>query len=105
MRYNIVFHPSWWNQNVGIDFSERFWNDPKTRIEADQNMRRALYERFGAYGLGEANPKPRPLLGSDMLACGFLSSQILGCTVEFCSNGAPQVLCLNMDEEAANAGF
>ncbi len=103
MRYNIVFHPSWWNQNVGIDFSERFWNDPKTRIEADQNMRRALYERFGAYGLGEANPKPRPLLGSDMLACGFLSSQILGCTVEFCSNDAPQVLCLNMDEEAALA--
>lgn len=101
MRYNIVFHPSWWYKNVGIDFSAPFWQEPKVRIQSDVKMRRLLYERFGRCGLGEADPQPRPLMGSDMLACGFLSSQILGCEVKFSKDDAPQVLCANLDEEAA----
>jgi len=103
MRYNVVFHPSWWNQNAGIDFSESFWEDPEVRIESDQKMRRLLYEKFGSVGLGEADPAPRPILGSDMLACGFLSSKILGCEVVFSKDDAPQVICANLDEDAAFA--
>jgi len=103
MQYNIVFHPSWWHKNAGIDFSESFWNDPEVRIEADMKMRRVLFERFGTFGLGEENPKPRPLIGSDLLACGYLPSQILGCKVVFSKNDAPQVLCAELDEEDALA--
>ncbi len=103
MRYNIVFHPSWWHKNADVDFSASFWNDPETRIREDVKMRRVLYEHFGGYGLGENNPEPRPLMGSDMLACGFLPSQILGCEVLFAENDAPQVLCAKLSDEDACA--
>jgi len=103
MRYNIVFHPSWWHQNAGIDFSESFWNDPEVRIAADMKMRRVLYEHFGDYGLGEKNPEPRPLIGSDLLACGYLPSQLLGCKVVFSEDNAPQVLCAELSEDDAFA--
>lgn len=103
MRYNIVFHPSWWHRNAGIDFSARFFQDPEYRIQADMTMRRVLHERFGCVGLGEADPQPRPIIGSDMLACGYLSSQIMGCPVEFAPDDAPQVLCANLTEEEAFA--
>lgn len=103
MRYNIVFHPSWWHQHGGIDFSRPFWEEPDIRIAADVAMRRLLYQRFGAYGLGEEKPSPRPLIGSDLLACGFLSSQIMGCRVDFLPDAAPQVHCANLDDDAVFA--
>lgn len=103
MKYDIVFHPSWWNKNAGIDFSESFWFDENARIPFDVHMRRILFEKFGEFGLGEKNPMPRPILGSDMLACGFLTSMILGCKILFAPDNAPQVLCANLSEDAAFA--
>ena len=100
-RFNVVFHPSWWNQNCDIDFSEPFWENPEVRIKADVRMRRELYRRFGVWGLGEKDPQPRPILGSDMLACGFLTSMIMGCKVRFSPNDAPEVLCANLDDTAS----
>lgn len=88
MRYNVVFHPSWWHVNEGI-VSPSFWADPDARIALDIKMRRASYQRFGKYDLGEQNPEPRPLMESDMLACGYLSSQILGCQVDFAPDDSP----------------
>ena len=51
MQYDITFHPSWWHKNVGICFSQEFFDDPGYRMECDIKMRKALYERFGAMGL------------------------------------------------------
>ena len=82
-------------------FPRVFWADPDARIASDIKMRRALYQRFGKYDLGKQNPEPRPLMGSDMLACGYLSSQILGCQVDFAPDDSPEVHCANLDDEAA----
>lgn len=60
MQYDITFHPSWWHKNVGICFSQEFFDDPGYRMECDIKMRKALYERFGAYGIGEKDPKKTP---------------------------------------------
>lgn len=57
MQYDITFHPSWWHKNVGICFSQEFFDDPGYRMECDIKMRKALYERFGAYGIGEKDPR------------------------------------------------
>lgn len=84
-------------------FLRVFWADPDARIASDIKMRRALYQRFGKYDLGKQNPEPRPLMGSDMLACGYLSSQILGCQVDFAPDDSPEVHCANLDDEAAFA--
>ena len=62
-------------------------------------MRRKLFEYFGDFGIGEENPSPRPILFSDLLACGFLYSQLLGCEIQFARDDAPQVLPAKLSEE------
>ena len=33
IKYDITFHPSWWHQNAGIDFSQPFFDDPEYRMD------------------------------------------------------------------------
>lgn len=99
MQYDITFHPSWWHKNVGICFSQEFFDDPGYRMECDIKMRKALYERFGAYGIGEKDPKKRPLLGTNLLAAGYLYSELMGCEILYKEDNSPQVICRELDEE------
>lgn len=99
MKYDITFHPSWWHKNEGICFTQEFFDDPEYRMDCDVRMRKALYERFGAYGIGEKNPKKRPLLGTDLLAAGYLHSELMGCPIVYQEDNSPQVICRNLDEE------
>jgi hypothetical protein len=52
------FMPSWWYRHYGIEFGERMVFDPDYRVATHVTMRRLLHERFGALGLGEADPTP-----------------------------------------------
>ena len=97
--FDITFHPSWWHENAGIDFSAPFFDDPHVRIESDLKMRRALYDHFGEYGIGEKDPVPRPLLGTDLLAAGYLYSELMGCEIIYQPDNSPQVVCRNLDAE------
>lgn len=99
MKYDVTFHPSWWHKNVGIDFTQDFFDDPEYRMDCDVKMRRALYDHFGAYGLGEKDPQKRPLLGTDLLAAGYLHSQIMGCDIIYQADNSPQVVCRKIDAE------
>ncbi len=101
LRYNICFHPGWWHKTCGTDFSRRFWEDSAYRMDADREMRRVLYQKFGEYGLGEKDLAPRPLVGSDLTACGFIFSEMLGCEVIYDPANAPQVICAGLDDDAA----
>lgn len=96
---DFTFHPSWWHKNAGICFNERFFNDPDYRIEADIQMRKILYDRFGDLGFGEKSPEPRPLIDSDLLAGEYLQSQILGCDMSFSDENLPYVASRNLSEE------
>lgn len=99
MKYDITFHPKWWYKNADIHFTKEFFDEPEYRMDCDVKMRRALYEHFGEYGIGEKDPKRRPLIGSDLLACGYLHSQIMGCDIVFEEDNSPQVVCMGLDEE------
>ena len=57
----VGFYPDWWYKHYGISFDRKYYFDPETRIEARMEMDRRLYERFGEVGLGDPNPKPKPL--------------------------------------------
>lgn len=105
MRYkvDITPHPSWWHRYAGVDFGRDFFFDAAKRTEYDRDMRRALYEQFGEFGLGEKDPAPRGVLFSDLIACGFLYSQLLGCEVSFSAGDAPQVRCAELSDEASLA--
>ncbi|MCI8373397.1 MAG: hypothetical protein HFI75_13615 [Lachnospiraceae bacterium] len=99
MKYDITFHPKWWYKHADIHFTEEFFTEPEYRMECDVKMRKALYEHFGEYGIGEKAPEKRPLIGSDLLACGYLYSQIMGCEIIFEEDNSPQVVCMGLDED------
>jgi hypothetical protein len=86
----LVFNPNWWHRTAGISFDEAFYLDADTRIRNDVIMRRVLHERFGELGLGEAEPVPRSVIGSEFVAGGFVIPALLGAAVEFSPNAAPQ---------------
>lgn len=98
-QVDITFHPSWWNKYAGIEFDEKFFFDADYRIQSDMKMRRFLYDFFGDYGIGEANPQPRPILFSDLIASGFLYSQLLGCNITFSKDAPPLVHPADLNEE------
>lgn len=88
----LVFNPNWWHQTAGICFDESFYLDPQARIQNDLTMRRVLHQRFGALGLGEAAPQPRPVIGSPYVAGGFVIPALLGAEILFTPDAAPQPL-------------
>jgi hypothetical protein len=94
---DVVLHPSWWFENEGITFDEDFFYDPEKRVESEQHMEQALFERWGQYGLGSDRNHRIPLIGAVHLAAGFLVSEMLGCRVEYRENAAPQVLCAHKE--------
>lgn len=99
VKHDITFHPSWWYKNADIHFTQDFFDEPEYRMECDIKMRKTLYEHFGKYGIGEKDPQKRPLLGSDLLAAGYLYSQIMGCDIIYNEDNSPQVICMDLDED------
>lgn len=86
----LVFNPNWWHKTAGICFDESFYLDPQARFQNDLTMRRVLYQRFGDLGLGEADPQPRPVIGSPYVAGGFVIPALLGAQILFAQDAAPQ---------------
>ena len=102
----IVLAPAWWHDREGITFDESFFFHPARRVEEERRMERALYERWGRFGLGEHRHEDRPEIGAVHLAAGFLLSEMLGCRVEYREDAPPQVVpaerdSLAIDPEAA----
>ena len=93
----LVFNPNWWYQTAGISFDESFYFDPAARIRNDVIMRRVLHERFGDMGMGEPDPQPRPFIGSQHVAGGFVIPALLGAEIRFAKDAAPQPLPVHMD--------
>jgi uroporphyrinogen-III decarboxylase len=91
----VVFNPNWWHHAAGISFDEAFYLDADTRMRNDVTMRRVLYERYGELGLGEAEPLPRPMIGSLHVAGGFVIPALLGARIRFAVDAAPQPEPLN----------
>jgi hypothetical protein len=99
INFDITFHPSYWNKNLGINFNEDFFYNYKYRLEADLKMRKYLFDHFGKYGIGEKDPEIRPIIGSDLIACGFILSEIAGCDVVYSDSNSPQVICKEMNND------
>lgn len=96
---DVVFHADWWHTHYGLCFDEPFHFDASVRVESEQSMRQALYDRFGDLGLGEPDASPRPVVGPVHMNISFIIQAILGCQVRFSSGAPPQVICANLTEE------
>ncbi|MBN2552184.1 MAG: hypothetical protein JXB06_05420 [Spirochaetales bacterium] len=101
---DVVLHPSWWFVNEGITFDEDFFYHPKKRVECEQQMERALFERWGKYGLGSDRDRRIPLIGAVHLAAGFMISEMLGCKVQYRQDAAPEVLCAQRESLELDIG-
>ena len=92
----VIFNPNWWYRHYGISFDRSFYFEKETRIQNDLVMRRALFERFG---FGEADPMPRPVIGSMHVAGGFVLPALFGAEIRFAKNEAPLPIPLNLSQE------
>jgi hypothetical protein len=66
-------------------------------------MRRVLHERYGDLGLGEAAPQPRPVIGSMHVAGGFVIPALLGASIRFEAEAAPQPESIHWPMEQVEA--
>jgi hypothetical protein len=96
----VIFNPHWWYRNYGISFDETFYFDRALRIQNDVKMRRALFER---YRLGGPHPRPRPIVGSEHVAGGFVMPALFGCKIQFAADAAPNPISLDLGAEEALA--
>ena len=92
----VVFNPEWWFRNYRISFDESFYFDRALRIGNDVRMRQAMYERFR---LGEPNPQPRPIVGSEHVAGGFVLPALFGSKIRFEPNAAPCAIPRNLSDQ------
>jgi hypothetical protein len=99
----IVLSPEWWHKNEGIAFDKDFFFHPFKRVEEEQHMEKALYGRWGKYGLGKLRDEKRPEIGAVHLASGFLLSEMLGCRVEYYEAQAPRVIQAHREDLSLNA--
>jgi len=88
---DIVLAPAWWHRHEGITFDEDFFFHPSQRVEMERKMEKALYERWGRFGLGTDHDQDLPQIGAVHLAAGYLISEMLGCEVEYAADAPPQV--------------
>ncbi len=99
----FVFHPDWWYQNYGLTFENDFFYGHDARVEADREMRRILFERFGDLGMGEKRPESRPCIGATYSAAGYIISEMFGCEIKYYKEASPKVLPkMISDKEADN---
>jgi hypothetical protein len=100
---DIVLAPAWWHHNEGITFDEDFFFHPARRVEAEQQMEKVLYQRWGKFGLGADKEKKLPVIGPVHLAAGYLLSEMLGCKVLYKEDTPPEVICDNRDSLTISA--
>lgn len=92
----VIFNPNWWYRNYGISFDRPFYLDRRQRIANDVAMRRALHERFG---VGDPDPQPRPIIGSQHIAGGFVIPALLGVEIRFSPAEAAWPVPINLSRE------
>jgi len=57
-RVGMNFHPSYSALNFGADFGKEYYEDPLFRVRQEQEGQRRLFERFGEFDMGTADPRP-----------------------------------------------
>jgi methanogenic corrinoid protein MtbC1/uroporphyrinogen-III decarboxylase len=91
----VGFYPDWFNKHYGVSFDRKYYFDPETRIEARMEIDKSLFERFGDVGLGDKDPKPKPLITFGMV----MLPAIFGCEIVFKPDALPWSMPLNLSEK------
>ena len=93
----MCFIPRGGTNMQGLFSMKAFFYDPIRRVEDERRMEMELHERFGEFGLGKDYDKDLPQIGAVHLAAGYLLSEMLGCSIDYIPNAAPQVICPHLE--------
>ncbi len=91
----VGFYPDWFYKHYGISFGREYYFDPETRVRARMEIDKRLHERFGDVGLGDPDPRPKPLITFGMV----MLPAILGCEAVFKDDALPWAMPLNLSEK------
>jgi hypothetical protein len=58
----LYFMPAFFHKHLGVTYGEAYYFDPGTRAAVTRRESRLLYDLFGAFGVGEADPQPVPTI-------------------------------------------
>ena len=81
----------------GLFSMKAFSMTPSAGWKMKDGMEMELHERFGEFGLGKDYDKDLPQIGAVHLAAGYLLSEMLGCSIDYIPNAAPQVICPHLE--------
>ena len=95
IHLGVGFYPDWFYTHYGISFDKKYYFDPETRIEARMEIEKRLHERFGDVGLGDPNPKPKPVITFGMV----MLPAVFGCEIIFKGAALPWAMPLNLSED------
>jgi len=95
IRLGVGFYPDWFFKHYGISFGREYYFDPETRVQTRMEIDKRLNKRFGDVGLGDPNPKPKPLITFGMV----MLPAIFGCEIVFEDNALPWAMPLNLSEK------
>ncbi len=98
-----MFDPKWWNGHYGFDFGVRYRDDVFYRVEVEQKMKRALFERFGHLGLGEEHPEPVPVISTQHCPLCYAIAEMFGCEVRWETQSGPWTIEARLPGEAIDA--
>jgi methanogenic corrinoid protein MtbC1/uroporphyrinogen-III decarboxylase len=90
----VGFYPDWFWNHYGISFDRKYYFEPETRVEARMEIDKRLHERFGEVGLGDPNPKPKPLITFGMV----MLPAVFGCEIVYKDDALPWAMPLNLSE-------
>ena len=91
----VGFYPDWWQANYDITFGRDYYYDPDYRVEVGLKQQKALFERFGDVGLGQADPEPKPLISFGMV----MLPAIFGCEIVYEEGALPWAIPMNLSAE------
>ena len=91
----VGFYPDWFHKHYGISFGKEYYFDPEVRVAARMEIDKCLYERFGDVGLGDPDPKPKPLVTFGMV----MLPSIFGCDIIYKDDALPWAMPLNLSED------
>ena len=100
LRPEVGFNPNWFHVHCGIDFSERWHEDPPYRLETLRIMAAEIRRRFPGYPIGGVTEgqEPRDLLTGTYGAAAM--GRILGLSIRYFPNAWPANVGLHLPDEA-----
>jgi hypothetical protein len=100
LRPEVGFNPNWFHVRCGIDFSERWHEDPGYRLETQTAMASEIHRRFPGHPIGgiQGDRGPRDILTGAFGAAAM--GRLLGLSIRYFPNAWPANVGPHLPDEA-----